>query len=689
LDVGAKTDSQRRQVNNIRDRGARIYTRIGEKESYETALNITMQGLALEPNNSDLRTTRAQANLGLGNHRQAIEDTTRAVEINEEDERAYMIRSLANYQMKNYAQALEDANKALAINPNNQTAYRIAKLTVGRITTADDMGLNAAQKAAAEKMNREYESMIQQQNQFEAQPPAAPAAPKTLSARGGPPRAGRVLDSLNMQAQSKIKLGDPRSAIALTNKVLQRAPENVNALYTRAAAENLMGQYEHAVEDATAVLHQDPHHPLALDARSLALANLGRPQEALIDADRSIAINPQNPYAYKNRAKAKEGLGDIAGMIADYQTAARLSPQFDGELQAIAKKYRLMLDPAILKELDSPGALASAKSSKKNNRPFLIVMASSITGGLLIAFGLVHILLGARRERKAAAIRNAGTRTVKALASPGLDAGYNIVKEIGKGGMGVVYAAVDKALNRKVAIKKMREEIHDDPRERERFLTEARIVAGLHHTNIVDIHNIIEDGGDLYMIFEFVEGSTLDQILAKKRRLSISEAQFIVRGVTSALSYAHQKGVIHRDLKPSNIMITKEGVVKVMDFGIARQAQDALAASTKTNTVAGTPHYMAPEQERGIVRKESDIFALGACLYEVLTGERPFPSPATTDAKINKRYAKPSRVAGNLPPQLDALIDAALEPDPDKRIHTASDFRNRLDAIKSTNEPLA
>jgi serine/threonine-protein kinase len=227
----------------------------------------------------------------------------------------------------------------------------------------------------------------------------------------------------------------------------------------------------------------------------------------------------------------------------------------------------------------------------------------------------------------------------------------------------------------------MREEIQQDERERARFLQEARLVAKLHHPNIVDIHSIVEDSGELYLVFEHVDGETLDQVMNRKKRLSVKEAQYIFRGVCHALEYAHHKAVIHRDLKPSNIMITTEGRVKVMDFGIARQAKDAMLKSTKTNQVAGTPQYMAPEQEEGTVRTESDIFSLGACLYEVLTGERPFNGPSTTASKINKRYTRACRVRQELPAEIDKLIDDALEPDPDKRVRSVVEFRARLDAI--------
>jgi tetratricopeptide (TPR) repeat protein len=682
---GAETD-------DARIMGAEILNRAGSEQNtagYQHSLNILQVSEERQGNNPAYLGTRAQANLGLGHHQAAIDDTNRAVENDDQDERAYMIRSMAYYQMKNYPKALEDAKRTLALNPNNMTAYQIAKLSRGKVTTADEMNLNAMQKAIQEDVRREYESSEQQQHQFEAD--TKTISPKSLQAKA-PSSGDRILDSLNMKARSAVNLGDPRGAIKLTNQVLNRAPENIDALYTRAVAENLMGQYEHAVEGATEVLHRDKNHYQSLDARALALVNLKRYHEAIADADRSMSIKPDSPYSYKNRAKAKEGLGDYAGMVDDYEQAARLSGQFEDDLREAAQKYGINLEPQTLRALSPKSGLKSEEAAKpaSRNKRFIVILASSVTGGLLIAFGLVHIIMGSRSNKKRLTLAGTSSATNSSdLAGSALEEGYKVIREVGIGGMGIVYEAVDKALDRKVAIKKMRDEIHNDPRERERFLSEARIVAGLHHPNIVDIHNVFDDEGELFMVFEYVEGSTIDQILSKKGKLSISEAQFIIHGVTAALSYAHTKGIIHRDLKPSNIMITKDGMVKVMDFGIARQAKDAMAASTKTNTVAGTPHYMAPEQEQGIVRKESDMFALGACLYEMLTGERPYPAPATTASKISKSYQKPSRVASNLPPELDAFMDAALEPDPDQRIQTASEFRTRLDDIKSTNELLS
>ncbi|MFH1723382.1 MAG: protein kinase [Elusimicrobiota bacterium] len=624
----------------------------------------------------------AGAQLGMGRFKEAAQSATRVTRAHENDERAYTTRALAYYQMGNYVQALEDSKRALALNANNESAFQISKLSAGRITKPDDLSLDAKQRAAAEKISREYEAMVQQRNQIEAAQKAAP--PVELRAEAPSDPSDRIVDSLARQASNKIKLGDYHGAIQITDRALARSPNHVEARYMRAAAENMTGNYPEAVAHATKVLSMDPRHAPALDARAAAYLQLGRHHEALADADRALAIDQKDAYALRNRARAKENLGDLAGMIADYRQAAELNPQFQDELRELAEKYAF--------SLAAGGAEASrpAPAEPGRNRRFFVVLVSSLSGGLLIAIGLLHIVTGGRGGRTLLSKLTGGGEPAGALAAgPGLEAGFQVLRTLGNGGMGVVYEATDKALGRKVAIKKMREEIQLDKRERAHFLQEARIVAGLHHPNIVDIHSILEDGGNLYLVFEYVEGRTIDELLASRKRLGLKEAQYVLRGVCNALEYAHKKGVVHRDLKPSNIMVDKDGIVKVMDFGIARQAKDALAKSTQTRTVAGTPQYMAPEQEEGVVRKESDVFSLGACLYEMATGQRPYPAPSTTGSKLNKRYARPSRVTSGLPEELDSLIDDALEPDPEQRIHSVAEFRARLDAIKVPSQPQA
>jgi serine/threonine-protein kinase len=302
-----------------------------------------------------------------------------------------------------------------------------------------------------------------------------------------------------------------------------------------------------------------------------------------------------------------------------------------------------------------------------------------LTGGLLVALGLMHIV-GSNREKALAT----GKQTHPDMLSPsifyeGVASGkYKIERKIGEGGMGIVYEAIDQSLERTVAIKKMNDEIKVNDREKQRFLEEARTVAMLHHPNIVEIHTIFEEDDNIYLVFEHVNGVTLDKMLDKEVRLSFYKARTIFDDADKALSYAHSKNVVHRDMKLSNIMISVENEVKVMDFGLARHARESLARTSLSREVVGSPAYMAPEQDLGVSAKESDIYSLGVCLYETLTGELPFKGPDFHYQKEHKLYQPASAAVPGLPKAVDELIAKTLAPDPENRFKTAEEFREAL-----------
>ena len=250
---------------------------------------------------------------------------------------------------------------------------------------------------------------------------------------------------------------------------------------------------------------------------------------------------------------------------------------------------------------------------------------------------------------------------------------YQIIREIGRGGMGIVYEAVNKEIGKKVAIKKMKEELAINPREKKRFLEEARRVAELHHPNIVDIYDMFEESGNVYLVFEYVDGETVDNILNHKTRFSLENTKRIIFAVCSALEYAHNKRIIHRDIKPSNIMETKERYVKIMDFGIAREAKDTLSRLTGKDT-SGTMAYMAPEQHLGSYDARSDVFSLGVTMSEMITGELPFKGPDFYLQKEKMIYRPASELVPELPKQIDELISKCLQADKEKRYKTVNDL---------------
>jgi serine/threonine-protein kinase len=268
----------------------------------------------------------------------------------------------------------------------------------------------------------------------------------------------------------------------------------------------------------------------------------------------------------------------------------------------------------------------------------------------------------------------------KPLPAPTLE-GFEIIRKLGEGGMGIVYEAMDRTLRRRCALKQMRDHIASDPRQRRRFLREASTVASLRHPNIVEIHSAFESEGQLYLVFEFVAGECLNERL-ERGALPPNEAVALLRQMARALDYAHAKGVIHQDLKPGNIMVSNEGA-KVMDFGIARQTDARTPLTTTTGEIVGTPFYMAPEQESGEPVKQSDIFALGVCAYEMLSGRRPFETVACLFPKLEGKYRPLSELSPGLSKRIDEVIAKALNARPALRHATAQDFIADLEAALS------
>ncbi|MEP7346467.1 MAG: serine/threonine-protein kinase, partial [Gemmatimonadaceae bacterium] len=199
---------------------------------------------------------------------------------------------------------------------------------------------------------------------------------------------------------------------------------------------------------------------------------------------------------------------------------------------------------------------------------------------------------------------------------------YQIMDLVGEGAMGSVYRALDPVLNRTVAVKVMSESIARDSELRDRFMREAQAAGSLQHPNVVTIFDFGEFEGHLYIAMEFVVGVDLEELLAKGPQLTLDQKLGIAIDVLLGLAYAHKHGVVHRDIKPANIRLTEDGRAKIMDFGVAHLDS---AKMTRTGVMLGTPNYMAPEQVVGQpVGPATDIFSLGAVLYEMLTGKKAF-----------------------------------------------------------------
>lgn len=253
---------------------------------------------------------------------------------------------------------------------------------------------------------------------------------------------------------------------------------------------------------------------------------------------------------------------------------------------------------------------------------------------------------------------------------------YEILGLIGKGGMGVVYLAHDLRLDRRVAIKFLSPTIMDNSRFIERFKREAKNQAQLSHPNIVTVYGFLEYQNLLGIVMEFVDGESLDKLIYRQKRLHIYDAIYFVRQILSGLGYAHAKGFVHRDIKPSNIIMNREGVAKIVDFGISKSLFDA--GDTQTGAKVGTVLYMSPEQIKGKgVTHRSDIYSIGCTMYEMLVGQPPFYQDSEYDVMDGHLKGKHKKVNELLPGTsliIDKIIDRSLAKDPNARYNDCGDF---------------
>ncbi|MCU1257384.1 MAG: serine/threonine protein kinase [Bryobacterales bacterium] len=261
---------------------------------------------------------------------------------------------------------------------------------------------------------------------------------------------------------------------------------------------------------------------------------------------------------------------------------------------------------------------------------------------------------------------------------------YRIVKELGRGAMGVVYQAIDPTIGRPLAIKTIRLRELDDPgqraRLRERLFREARSAGVLSHPGIVTIYDMEEEDGLAYIAMQFVNGPTLDELMAGKKPMQREQIFRVFHQTAAALDFAHQKGIVHRDIKPANIMIDEDGTVKIADFGIAKAG--ASGNLTLSGTILGTPNYMSPEQVQGTnIDGRSDQFSLAVVAYEILTGERPFAGEhlGTVVYKIvAEQPAEPHRLNPSLGAEITSVLRKALSKQPDQRFASCTEFVNAL-----------
>ncbi|MFI5346433.1 MAG: protein kinase [Elusimicrobiota bacterium] len=607
-------------------------------------------------------------NAGSGSPGKARQAFDAALERDPKNEEALSGRAQARLGMSDFPGAVADARAALRLDPGDQRALAALKFSEGRLaggtgSAAPPAGSAASAPTAASGAEPD------------ASWPARGSAQAGLIHPGDSATtdAARRSAALVAEAKRSLGLGDAGSAARSLRQALELNPRSAEVLSLSAMAAIRLGKYSDALAAAEAGLALAPRSAALLDAEASALLGMKDYRAALVASEMAIAANPQDAMGYFNRSWALAGLNDAPGSIASLATAAGLNPQF----ASMAESARLLPPDDDLLTLFSerrsaPGPEPVEAVPGHSLPPWALLWGKIALGGLTL--GALFVLL--RRDRAAA--------PEVVSSPPALLAGkYQLGRELGSGGMGVVYKGRDLSLDRVVAIKRMREEVRWDPKERARFVAEAQLVAKLKHPHIVEIHTIVEQDGEVYLIFEYVAGRTLREALDREKKIPFRAARDLLRGAAAGLDYAHSFGVVHRDLKPANIMIDADGRVRLMDFGIARLTEEALTRHTRTSVVVGTPLYMAPEQEQGVARKESDVYSTALCLYEALTGRRPFSGSGAglLMNKLKSVYEPPSKLDPGLPRGLDDVFAKAFDPDPDKRYATAGAFLRALESL--------
>jgi serine/threonine protein kinase/Flp pilus assembly protein TadD len=286
-----------------------------------------------------------------------------------------------------------------------------------------------------------------------------------------------------------------------------------------------------------------------------------------------------------------------------------------------------------------------------------------------------------RAERSAARAREAFTRTLETPtgepASGTVFAGrYQIIEELGRGGMGSVFRALDRALNEEVALKLIKPEIGSDEKTLDRFSNELKLARRISHRHVGRMYELLEEHGRHFITMEYVPGEDLKSLIKRVRQLAPPTAAIIAREIAEGLAEAHRLGIVHRDLKPSNVMIDKEGNAKIMDFGIARGAGGG--GLTGEGMIIGTPEYMSPEQVEGKdVDRRSDIYSLGIIFYEMLTGRAPFGGETPFSVALKQKAEPPldpRKLNPQIPAELSHLILKCLEKERTRRFQTAEEF---------------
>ena len=392
---------------------------------------------------------------------------------------------------------------------------------------------------------------------------------------------------------------------------------------------------------------------------------------------------------YQDAAQIARGMGDLERAISNLQLVDQRHPDYRHTCRLIAEivSERGDHELAVAKFDEALGPLGVENASIDVLESFASILERAgkreqavSTYEAIQRRDVARTDLSTRIQELRAEIDAAATRPAKGSdRTATVESRYELQGEIGRGGMGVVYKARDKRLGRIVALKRLPENLRDHPTAVELFEREARAAAALNHQNIVTIFDAGEENGTYFISMELLEGRALNDILSRHGRISVRDTARIGAQIAAGMHYAHERRIVHRDIKTANLFFTKEQIVKIMDFGIAKSLEEVRRSTT---VVGGTPYYMAPEQARGQgVDHRADLYAFGVTLFQMVTGALPFFEGDITYLHAHEPPPDPREIEASIPAELSALILRMMAKQPDARPADAAEVGEALRAI--------
>lgn len=497
----------------------------------------------------------------------------------------------------------------------------------------------------------------------------------------------KIIEPLAIHLYHRQLKAEPANAEVLTAMLdYQRAVNNSDEYlnYARAALESLalsLGmqlriacdfiQWEF-FEDADQILKKcvtdHPNDIEAWNAYKDLLVRTGRPGDSKQAANRLVQIytdlqraNPTLTDFKMALGKLYREMGDPGAAVSQLKTVAPQDQYYHEAAMILTELY------VELGELDKAETFFDTIPGAAERHPELLQKIEQLRKS--------KIFMPTGTDAQKTAVFDAGKTAVQ-HASPQR---YKMLNELGRGGMGVVYKALDTVLNRQVAFKILPEDLRDHPKIAESFAREAQALAALSHPNIVTVFDAGQQAGTLFFVMQYIEGTDLKVELKKSGKMPIKRVVDIAKQLCRALAYAHEKRIVHRDIKTSNVMLTKDGGVMLMDFGLSKFLEESAAGKT---AVSGTPYYMSPEQTLGEgIDHRTDIYSLGIMLYELATGRVPFPTGDIGYHHLHTIPEDPRSLCPELSEGFSQIILHCMEKDKEKRYQSASNILKDLDSV--------